>query len=369
MSQRIVELLELARGKSSEARSRLVENITDLFLSDDGRLTEHERALMSDILTKLIAQVETNIRKELSEALAKSGVDLPDVANLLARDDIEIARPLLEESPLLKDPDLIDIIRMRTEEHRIAIASRPGLSDSVSNALVEYGGEDAIESLLNNQDANISRHAMDYLVAESRRVDKFQEPLVQRSDLPSDLAYKMFWWVSAALRKRIMSDFDVDPIKLEIAVRNAAQAAIIDHEKQDSAYARAQKLVRRLRESGDLTPAFLMTNLRQRKVAIFVAGMAELGGITFKTAWQIFSDKGGESFAILAKAIGIDRTQFTSLYLLVIQARDGGAPKSPGVVNQTVKLFDGVTQTSAKGALMVWQRESAYQTAIEELEA
>ena len=369
MSERVAELLVLAKGKSSAARSRLVENITDLFLSEEGRLSEHERALMSDILSKLVSQVEGNIRKELSETLVKSGVDMPEIANMLAREDIEIARPILEKSHLLKDPDLIEIIRMRTEEHRIAIAKRDELSNDVTNAIVEYGGEDAIETLLTNHDATISKHAMEYLVAESRRVDRFQEPLVQRSDLPTDLAYKMFWWVSAALRKRIMSEYDVDPVKLEVAIRNAAQAAIIDNDSQDSAYARAQKLVRRLRESGDLTINFLMTSLRQRKIAVFVAGLSELGGVTFKTAWRIFSDKGGESFAILCKAIGIDRTQFTSMYLLVVQARDGSAPKSPGVVNKIVGLFDGVTQSAAKGALLVWQRENAYQTAIEELDA
>ena len=50
----IVELLGLAKSRSEAARAQLVENITDLFLSDEGRLSEHERALMSEILSKLI---------------------------------------------------------------------------------------------------------------------------------------------------------------------------------------------------------------------------------------------------------------------------------------------------------------------------
>lgn len=211
VSKELQELLQLAQEKSSGARSRLVENITDLFLSDNGRLSEHERALMSDILGKLIGQVETDIRKELAGTLANSGIDLPDIAKLLASDDAEIARPLLERCKLLKDPDLIEIIRMRTDEHRMAIAMRDEVSEPVSNALVEYGGEDVVEALLNNHDSQLSKRAMEYLVSESRRVDRFQEPLLQRSDLPGDLAYRMYWWVSAALRKQILCDFEVDP--------------------------------------------------------------------------------------------------------------------------------------------------------------
>lgn len=368
VSKELQDLLVLAQEKSFDARSRLVENITDLFLSDDGRLSEHERALMSDILGKLIGQVEADIKKELANTLSKTGIELPDVAKILANDDVEIARPLLEKSVLLKDPDLVEIIRMRTDEHRMAIAMRDDVSEPVSNALVEYGGEDVIEALLNNHDSQLSKRAMEYLVAESRRVDRFQEPLLGRSDLPGDLAYRMYWWVSAALRKRILREFEVDPVVFEAAVKRAASAVMVDQGDEQSTYVRAQRLVRRMMENGELTVQFLLNALRQQRVAVFVAGMAELGSISFKTAWRIFSDKGGESFAILSKAVGIDRNQFTSIYLLVVQAREGGAVKSPGVLKDILALFDATAEANAKGALQVWQRDSAYQEAIEELD-
>lgn len=368
VSKELQELLLLAKDKSADSRSRLVENITDLFLSDEGRLSEHERALMSDILGKLVSQVENDIKKELSLALSAGGIDLPDIVKQLANDSAEIARPLLERSTLLKDPDLIEIIRMRTDEHRMAIAMREEVSESVSNALVEYGNEDVIESLLNNHDAQLNKRAMEYLVAESRRVDRFQEPLLRRSDLPGDLAYRMYWWVSAALRKTILNDFEVDPVIFEQAVRRAAHSALVGQDGEQGTYIKAQRLVRRMAENGELSVQFLLNVLRQQRVAVFVAGMAELGGVNFRTAWRIFSDSGGESFAILAKAVGVDRSQFTSIYLLVVQARDGGAPKAPGVLKGILSLFDRTSEANARGALQVWQRDSAYQEAIEELD-
>lgn len=362
-------MLTLAQTKSVDARSRLLENITDMFLSDEGRLSEHERALMSDILGKLITQVEKDVRKELSETLARSQVDLPDVVSMLANDEIEIARPLLEHSKLLQDPDLIEIVRMRTDEHRIAITMREELSEQLSDALVEYGDEDVVENLLNNHDAQLSKRAMEYLVMESRRVDRFQEPLVQRSDLPGDLAYRMYWWVSAALRKKIISDYDVDPMMLEDTVKRAAQAVMTEMGEQSNAYVKAQKLVRRMHENGELTSAFLTSAFKQQRVAVFVAGLAQLSHVDFQTAWRIFSDKGGESFAVLCRAIDMDRSAFTSMYLLIVQAREGGAKaKSPGVIKEVLDLFDRISVKSAKGALQVWQRESSYQQAIEELE-
>lgn len=368
VSKELQDLLLLAKDKSSQSRSRLVENITDLFLSEDGRLSEHERMLMSDILGKLISQVETSIRKELADALSDSSVDFPEIALQLANDEASIARPLLERSQLLQEPDLIDIVKRRTDEHRIAVAMRSNVSERVSDALVEYGNEDVIEALLKNKDAHISEQALEYLVAESRRVDCFQEPLVQRSDLPADLAYQMYWWVSAALRKDILSNFDVDPIAFDSVVRRATAAAMKGQDDNQSAYHKAAQLVRRLAESGQLTIQFLVNALRQQRIIVFVAGIAELGDVTFSTAWRIFSDRGGESFAILAKAIGIDKGQFASLYLLVTQARDGDTIKSPGVLNDILELFNSTSEKNAQGALQIWQRESAYQEAIEQLD-
>ncbi len=369
VGSQLSDMLQLAQAKSSDARTQLAENITDLFLTDAGRLSEHERALMSDILGKLLGQVEADVRKELAESMLRSGVDLPDVIQMLANDEIEIARPLLEKSELLRDPGLIEIIRMRTDEHRMAITMREELSEQLTDSLIEYGDADVVESLLNNHDAKISKRAMEYLVVESRRVDRFQEPLVQRADLPPELAYRMYWWVSAALRKKIISEHKVEPVKMEAAVRRAARAVMVDKESEGGAYVKAQKLVRRMNENGELTIAFLINSLRQQRIAVFVAGLGELAHIDFRTAWRIFSDKGGQSLAVLAKAIGIDKSQFTNLFLLTLQAREGNnRAQSPGVINEIMALFDMITEESAKGALQIWQRDNAYQQAIDELE-
>ncbi len=368
VSNELQNLLLLARSKSSDARSRLLENISDLFLSDTGRLSEHERALMSDILSKLVGQVEKDIRKELAVILEQTGSDYPDVVKLLANDEIDIARPLLENSKLLQDPDLIEIIRMRTDEHRMSVAMREELSEQVTDNLMEYGNDDVLETLLNNHDTSLSKRAMEYMVAESRRVDRFQEPLLMRSDLPGDLAYKMYWWVSAALRKRIVTEFEVEPVQFERMVRRAASSVITEQTSEQSSYVRAQKLVRRMYENGELSIQFLISTLRQQRVAVFVAGTAELSGISFRTAWRIFSDAGGESFAVLAKSIGMDRSQFTSIFLLLGQVRGAKETKAPGFIKNILELFDSISEQNARGAVQVWQREGAYQEAIEELD-
>ena len=106
-------LLDLARRKGQAERSVLFGNMTDLLLNESARLSDRERALIGGILQKLISQVEMDIRRGLAERL-KSRSDAPaELVALLANDEIEIARPILLESPVLRDPDLMGLIRHR----------------------------------------------------------------------------------------------------------------------------------------------------------------------------------------------------------------------------------------------------------------
>ncbi len=363
----IDDLIRLARERSAQARAVLLENVTDLFLSEEGRLSEQERALISDILLKLLEEVETAVRQELAEALVRSGIDLPEVERALARDEIAVARPILRKSRALRDPDLIEIVRWRTQEHRLAIAMRDGLSEAVSDALVEYGEEDVIEALLRNPDARLSEKAMEYLVAESRRIDRFQEPLVHRDELPDRLALRMFWWVGAALRQQILARIEADPVIVDRAVKAAVDALKVAHAPERSVHAKAHALVRRLRERGELTPEFLLACLRRQRLAVFVAGLAELGGVDLQTAWRIFVDRGGEGLAVLARAAGIAREQFAKLFLLLSEVRNGQRAQPPGILERILELFDKTSEEQAKIALFYWRLDRTYEEALEEL--
>ena len=159
---------------------------------------------MFDILRKLIHDVEVSVRRIIGTGLAGIPETPRDLAILIANDDISIAYPILTQSNILHDHDLIEVIRHRTLEHQLGIAIRQTVSEGVSDALVETGNEGVIGTLLQNPNARISNATMEYLVEASRRVDTFQEPILRRHDLDPALARRMFMWVSAALRQYIL---------------------------------------------------------------------------------------------------------------------------------------------------------------------
>src|SRR3546814_19929853 len=124
------------------------------------------------------------VRQYLVESLLCGPDPLPELQSVLANDEIEVAQAVLERSKVLQDQDLIDVVLRRAEEHRMAIALRNDVSAAVAEALVEKAGPDVIEALIRNPDATLSRRAMEMLVAESKRFDRFQEPLPTTEERP-----------------------------------------------------------------------------------------------------------------------------------------------------------------------------------------
>ncbi len=358
------DLLNLAQEKSVSARNELVENISDLFLSPEGRLNEHERALMNDVLFKLVGSIEKNVRKELSKRLSAVDDVAPELAARLANDSIDIAEPMLTGSGVLKDEQLIEIVRNRSEAHRMAIAIRAHVSEEVSGELIENSGDDVVEALIRNENAEISELSIKYLVAESKNVDRFQEPLLNRQDLPVELAYRMYWWVSAALRRKIVTEFNVDNIMIDDIIEMATKTAIQHHETTDGVMRTALRLVREMAGKNELTVKFLQQCLRQEKINLFVAGLSEMTGLDVKIIWRSIRERTGESLAIIAKSLEFDRDSFASLFLLIIQSRSGGKARTTGLVNSILSLYDEIKVKNAKVAVRHWQRDFGYQNAI-----
>src|SRR5215813_9559351 len=272
-------LVDLARDSSIEGRSTLAVAIGNLVDDSARQLTTHELALMNDILKRLIQDVARPIRKTLASKLAKSHNAPREVVEILANDDFDIASPILLKSDLLSDDALIEIIRHRTQAHRLAIAMRRSVSFQVSDALVATNATDVIRTLLQNHGAQISQSTMAYLVEQSRTVDEFQEPLLRRNDLEAALAKRMYAWVSAALRQFILENFHVDEIDIDLAVGKTVDEVIEDTEAQSEEDTAASNLAHELTKQNKVNANLLLQTLRQGEIALFEALLASMARI------------------------------------------------------------------------------------------
>lgn len=369
------ELLKLAQEISTAGRRALHATVSDLFGEQEEVLTERERALMSDILGKLLHDVEMSLRRDLAERLSGKPDTPHDLTLILANPEIELARPILMESKVLHDPELIEVVQHRTLQHQLATAMRRLGSAEAADALVEAGSTDVIRTLLESKTARISEATMEFLVEESRRVDSYQEPLVRREDLSPALSRRLGLWVAAALRRYLLESLALEPAATEDALQAVVpifEARPVPEEDQVEAGQRrpgnaAQALAAALAEENQIAPQQLIGVLRDGEVSLFEAIFARMTGLEAPRLQRVIYETSGRGFAIACRAIGIEKPVFASLFLLSRKGRPSEKLTDPQEVAQVMALYDRIDPKAAGVVVRLWQRPWDYQDAIDQV--
>ena len=346
--------MQLARDESARRRA-LAGPVAQLLCAGSSGLSDHERSLAAEIMRQLLKDLETPIRRALAERLSREQTAPRELVLLLANDAIEVAFPILQHSGLLLDPELIEIIRHRTREHRLAIALRRRVSSEVSQALVDTGDTDVIRTLLENQDAEIKAATLAYLVEQSQRVDTFQNPLLRRRELSPELAGRMYGWVSAALRQHILERFDIDESRLEIAMTESATAAAAPLDGDGSA-----NLAERLDRHNQITSKLLIDTLRDGEIALFRELFGRRMELGKSLVDRLIFEPGGEGLAVACKAKDFSQIDFLTLFSLTHSPHPHSADERPRIA----ALFHELDRVEAARTLDGWRRNAACPPAL-----
>jgi len=332
----VSELLALASSRSADDRQRLLLKVTSLCESNPP--PPKVAPLLSDIFLALTAQAERDIRLALSERIA--GVDWapPALVNMLALDEIEIARPVITSSPLLQNADLIRLLIEATLEHQIAVARRPQLARPVVDTIVDRAEPVTMTALASNRTADIGEDAMRKLVDHSRRIAGLRAPLTRHPRLNEQLAQQLYQWVGQALRQSIGERFRIDDDQLNAAVQDAAAKAVGSPEwramsarmTENRARIDAERrLVEKLQAAGQLRPGLLVRALREQRFELFEQTLAVLGGFSEAQVHHAIRAPTAEPLYLACIAVGVDKAVFASL-LVEVRKLSGGMPADGG---------------------------------------
>ena len=362
------ELLGLARDKSVEGRTRLVQIVGDLFFDTDTILRDAERSIMSDILRQLIHDVEMTVRQVLAQRMASESNAPRELVSALANDQIEVAHPILTQSTVLQDMELVEIVEHRTFGHQLAIAMRNTVSETVSDALIGTGNVDVIKTLLENDNADISGKAMEYLVEQSEKIDDIQVPLINRNDLGPDLAKRMYCWVSAALRKHIVEHYRIDEAELDDKIQDTIHDILGGEGQIDNTPMRkSQELAEKLQNAAAITPQLLIQTLRQGEVVLFEDLLSQMTGLRANLIRRFVFEPGGEGLAIACRAAEIDKPDFASIFLLSRSARPGDKVVDPNEVSRVLNFFDRIGLETARKVVKRWHLDPNFLFALKQV--
>jgi uncharacterized protein (DUF2336 family) len=356
------DLNDLARSRAPADRERLLMAIVDLCGgAEDAVHAPPVQDLLSSIFLDLVAGAEHEIRSHLSVKLAQAEWPPVSLVNVLALDDIEIARPIIASSPVLRDVDLVRLLIEATIEHQIEVASRPSIGAPVIETIISQGAAPVMTALASNDTAEISPTAMKRLVEASQSISAMRSPLARHPRLTGDMAERLYQWVGQSLRSAIVSRFRVDVAALDRAIAEAVDEA---HARPASPQGLARptnaaqaaveaRLIIKLQAAGQLRPSYLLRALREGKLALFETALCALGDFKPEEVRQALTCDRPEVLALACAAVGVDKGAFASIVELVRRSNSG---RPAGDLARARKAFQTFGQDRAGEAALAFRK-------------
>jgi len=196
----------LSNGSGSQ-RFTILRRMTDLFLAGSNSYNDEQVAIFDELIGRLIEKIERQALIELSGRLAPIDRAPVNVIGHLSRDDdIEISGPILEQSYVLTDNDLVEIAKTKSQAHLSAIAGRSRIGEPVTDVLIDRGNSEVARKVTTNAGARFSRFGLSRAVGRAESDEPLAVAVANRTDLPPELLELLVRKATAAVRERLLAN-------------------------------------------------------------------------------------------------------------------------------------------------------------------
>jgi len=332
--------LERAQSASQGDRDKLLMSIAELCRDHEECARPEMQSVLKDVLMALLGQAETKIRQRLAKTLADVAWAPSDLINVLAGQQIDIARPILARSRALSNHDLVRLLVECSIEHKIEIARRPTLSDEVAAVIIDQAEPDVLTAMANNVAAQLNGVSMERLVRLSEQVVGLRAPMTRRPELTASLAALLYGWVGEALRQALSVRFPDEALGLRDAMRDSLSVLTSQPEATSRlapvAAERAgmeQRVVEKLQAAGQLRPGLVVRALNEGKLPLFITVLGALAGLSTDDVRAAVNADHAEPLIVICTLAGIDKGAFPTVINLVQKLNEG----RPGPISVAVR--------------------------------
>ncbi len=340
------ELIELAKEPSSDRRRALLRKITDVFLRDAGSHSDSQSESFGDIMHQLAYDLERDIREELSNRLASVEFAPHQLIRALAHDEIDVAKPVLEQSPVLTEDDLIEVSQKHDQEHLQAITSRSEIGERLSRVIVERGDDVTVEKLLKNEQARIAPDTAEKITDRAKTSVRLQEPLIGRSDVTQEMLVDLYKHVADEIKQKIITickDIGADQI--------APMLDQMTKELAESKAVTAEEKIENLARKGALTENQLVKFVKNRQAMEFLLTLARMTDLDVRIIRRIIEDKSGKSLIVICKAHRMSPVTFKEIALSPLT----GIASDPSHMLPLLTIYNRFNVENAQRVMRFWK--------------
>ncbi|MGF1475059.1 MAG: DUF2336 domain-containing protein [Geminicoccaceae bacterium] len=310
----VADVRALEGDSSPQARAIIARK----FGSQYDELSQGGHKDLSDaILHLLLKDVEGQVRAALAEEVSmSSNLPVPAV-KALAHDHISVAAPILQNSPLLTDEDLVDVVRTNAMQYALAVAGRENISEAVSEALVDTGESEVVFRLVGNHKAKLSTKTMQRVVDDYSEHDAIRDRVVRRPDLPYELVEELVGLIGDRLQWELIEKRKMEPdeaARIVGAARDKASIALVAHEQSD------RKLEQHMREqylAGELDHETVLGFLRDGEIDKFEQALSFHAGLERERIRKLVYNSDRRYLAALCVAADFSTPHYVMLRMAV----------------------------------------------------
>lgn len=309
------EMLAKLRGNDVEGRREMVDRLAEAYKQNF--FNRQEQRLADAILRVLVNDKDEPLRESLAHHLKSSTLLPHDVVMDMARDDSDkVALPVLENSYILSEDDLTQLISGQIHSPRLeAIARREAISAKVSNALLYKRIPEVMSVLFENPGALLDQRAVLQVVEKMPPSEELMELLHAREDITKDTRNQLD---RLAKQQGLVVDSnvpDLPPEALTEAARIYSLLGMTLEEVQSEGLAR---IVSRLSQERRLSVSLLIRCLSIGELSLVEYAMAHMAGVPHSNSRILLRDKGGKGVEALYKASRLP-SQYSQIFVSLVK--------------------------------------------------
>jgi uncharacterized protein (DUF2336 family) len=333
-----------AEEDGPEHDARIFGEVTDLFLSNVGRLGDSQIAAVDGVLAHLVERVEAATVTQLSEALSTiDRAPRQTIRKLAFHEQPQVAAPILRQSSCLSDADLLEIVKSRGQQHMLAICDRKALNEALTDALMRFGDVNVSNALARNTGARFSECGYATLVGRAEKDEGLAEKLGVRVDIPGSLLRELISKVADVVRARFLTA--PRPVARQKAQNSAAAAAAQGGAARKAIdYTQAQSEVVALNRTGKLNDSLVNRFAVRGEYVLVVAALALKADVKVEAIEPLLEPDRVYGLIVACKAARLTWSTTT----MIVRNRPNCPPSTDRELEQCVAVFESLLLSVAQ---------------------
>ncbi len=325
LSQRDVE--RLLKDDSPASRTSVLEKVILGYNSES--LQGREREIAEQIFRLLMKDVALRVRETLSDRLKDNASAPRDIVLHLANDVESVASPLLTNSKVLSDSDLVSIVEKSYDMGKLlAVSKRESVSPRVSEALVETRYEEVIMSLLTNEGASITDRSFEKIAEDFHTNGELINALTSQPNLPIAVVERIISQVSQDVANTLKSKYQLTDHDVDKGANQSREDVMVLLLERSNSTEEVYALAKQMAAENRLTPSIAMTALCRGHLTFFIGAIAEFAHIPVENAERLIADRGEHGFNGIYQKSGLPESMMDAVRLLLRAVQDMQIDKS-----------------------------------------